>query len=504
MTAEPSTPGAGERTLVCLVNPRATEWRSRIPLSVLSIGASLEGRFSYEIVDGNVDRDIHVTIRNLVRERGVRYIGFTVMPGPQLTHAIRLSRMIREQFPAVKIIWGGYFPSLHANVVLGAPYVDFVIRDQGDYAFRMLLERSEHGGSLETVPGLSYRIDGTIRHNEKQPMIDPCQLPPLPYHRVDVMRYVGRTYVGTRTVNYHSSVGCPFMCGFCAVASSYRARWSGLSAERIARDIEWFAGEFGVNAVEFHDNNFFTSEKRTLEFAERMKGKGVTWWGEARPDTLLAYDDATWRAMSASGCKMIFMGAESGSAEVLALMAKGGTQTPQTILDLALRMKSYGVVPEFSFVLGSPTAHVGEDIENDIRFIRKIKEVNSDAEIIIYVYSPVQFEDADLFNAARAHKFSYPENLDDWLLPQWQVHDLKKNPVTPWLTARDIGRIRNFERVLNARFPTLSDLKLTPVMRLILRLAGSWRYALSLYHAPYEIALLQRLFRYRQPDREGF
>lgn len=490
-------------TLICLVNPHATDWRCRIPLSVLAIGASLEGKYSYRVLDGNIDRSLHVTIPSLIREEGVRYVGFTVMPGPQLTQAIQLSRQIRREFPGVTIVWGGYFPSLHADVVLGAEYVDFVIRDQGDFSFRMLIDALEHGGPLSGVPGLSYR-EGTVRHNEKQPMIDPCLLPPLPYHRVDVRKYIGKTYIGTRTVNYHSSVGCPFMCGFCAVASSYRARWAGLSAERIAADLTWFKEQFGVNAVEFHDNNFFTSEKRTLEFAELIRGKGFTWWGEARPDTLLAYDDRTWRAMSESGCKMIFMGAESGSAQVLALMAKGGTQTPDTILRLAHRMRGFGVVPEFSFVLGSPTTTVEDDIENDIRFIRRIKEINPETEIIIYIYSPVQFEDADLFNAARAHSFSYPRTLEDWLLPEWQAHDLKKTPVTPWLSTAARRRIRNFEKVLNAKFPTLSDLKLTSADRLLLRITGSWRYGLSVYRAPYEVALLQKLLRYRQPELEGF
>jgi anaerobic magnesium-protoporphyrin IX monomethyl ester cyclase len=502
MTLQTATHVSPE-TLVCLVNPQATDWKCRIPLSVLSIGASLEGQYTYEILDGNIDRTLHVTLLSRIRERGVKYVGFTVMPGPQLTQAIQLSRLIRDKSPGVTIIWGGYFPSLHAAVVLGAPYVDFVIRDQGDFSFRMLIDCLEKGGSLSSIPGLSYK-DGCLRHNEKQPMIDPCVLPPLPYHRVDIGRYVGQTYIGTRTVNYHSSVGCPFLCGFCAVASSYRARWAGLSAERIADDLEWFNREFGVNAVEFHDNNFFTSEKRTLEFAQRMRGKGFTWWGEARPDTLLAYDDLTWRAMRESGCKMIFMGAESSSQQVLALMAKGGTQTPETILRLAERMRKFRVVPEFSFVLGSPTPTVEQDIENDIRFIRKIKKINPETEIIIYIYSPVQFEDADLFTAARAHKFSYPEKLDDWLLPEWQAHDLKKNPVTPWLNAGNIRRIRDFERVLNARFPTFSDLKLTSAHRFVLRLAGSWRYAFSLYQFPYELAILQRLFRYRQPEKEGF
>ncbi|HEX9006174.1 MAG TPA: radical SAM protein [Bacteroidota bacterium] len=472
-------------------------------MSILAIGAGLEGTYDYTIVDGNLDRAIFTTLPRLIREQGIKYVGFTVMPGPQLEQAIRLSKMIREQFPSVLIIWGGYFPTLHTKVVLGAPYVDFVIRDQGDHAFRLLIDALEHGGELSVIPGLSYK-DGGIRHNGKQGLIDPNTLPALPYHRVDVRRYIGRTYVGTRTVNYHSSVGCPFLCGFCAVAASYKARWIGLEPERIVRDLVWFKREHGVNAVEFHDNNFFTSERRTAEFAERITGQGITWWGEARPDTLLRYDDATWRRMRGAGCKMIFMGAESSSQQVLTLMEKGGTQTPDTVLELAGKMRRYGIVPEFSFVLGSPTPTVEEDIEADIRFIKKVKTVNPASEIVIYVYSPVHFEDAELYSAARTHQFSYPETLDAWLQPEWKLHDLRKNPVTPWLRKKDINRIRNFERVLNAVYPTVSDLKLRGPEKFMLKVLGGWRYRLSLYALPYEIAAAQRMMRYRQPEIEGF
>jgi anaerobic magnesium-protoporphyrin IX monomethyl ester cyclase len=329
-------------------------------------------------------------------------------------------------------------------------------------------------------------------------------LSPLPFHKIDVTRYIGRTYVGTRTINYHSSVGCPFLCGFCAVASTYKARWLGLSAQRIADDLLWFGREYGVNAVEFHDNNFFTSERRTAEFADRIRGKGFTWWGEGRPDTLLAYDETTWRLMSQAGSKMIFFGAESSSQKVLKLMDKGGTQTPDTVLQLADRARSHGIVPEFSFVLGSPTETVSEDIEMDIAYIKKVKKINPDAEIIIYVYSPVHFEESDLYRAATAHRFSYPETLEEWLLPQWQMHDLRKSPVTPWLTDRDVSRIRNFERVLNARFPTASDLKLSAVQRSGLKLLGSWRYRFSIYGFPLEVQAAQKLLRYRRPEVEGF
>jgi hypothetical protein len=167
-------------------------------------------------------------------------------------------------------------------------------------------------------------------------------------------------------------------------------------------------------------------------------------------------------------------------------------------------MRRYGIVPEFSFVLGNPGDRIDEALDQDFEYIRAVKRVNPDAEIILYVYSPVFFDEAEIFRSARAHAFAYPTTLMDWLKPEWRAHDMRKTPVAPWLTRRHLGRIRNFERVLNARHPTRSDLKLGVFRRGVLKTLGSWRYALQFYAVPYELAALQRLFRYRQPEVEGF
>jgi hypothetical protein len=185
-------------------------------------------------------------------------------------------------------------------------------------------------------------------------------------------------------------------------------------------------------------------------------------------------------------------------------MKKGGTQTPDTVLALAEKMKEIGIIPELSFVLGSPSDNVEGQLENDFAYIRQIKKINPLSEIIIYVYSPVFFEDAELYEAAKAHGFSYPASLDEWLNPEWRLHDLRKSPVTPWLKERHLRRIKNFERVLNARFPTVSDLKLHQWHRNTLNMLGFWRYQLSFYAGAYEIAAVQRAFAYRQPEIEGF
>jgi radical SAM superfamily enzyme YgiQ (UPF0313 family) len=427
------------------------------------------------------------------------------MPGPQLAEAIRLTQGVKQAYPDLTVIWGGYFPTLHAEVVLRSEFVDYVIRGQGEWSFLELIQALESGSAAVSIPGVSHVRDGQVIHNPLRTFTDPNQLPPVPYHRIAVERYLTLTCLGSRTAVYHSSYGCPFLCGFCAVASVYQGRWMGRNAESVVSDVIALRDRHGVNAIEFVDNNFFVAEKRTLDIADRLRGAGVAWWGEARPDTVMHYSDFTWRMMAQGGCRMMFFGAESSSAGMLELMDKGGTQTPDMVLELASRMQQFGIIPEFSFVLGAPSPDVGGDIERDIRYIRRIKEINPASEIIIYVYSPVSFEDAALFKKAREHGFRFPSKLTDWLDPLWIRFDLRKDPRTPWLKQEHIDRILDFERVLNARYPTISDIKLKPWQIATLRALGGWRYRTGFYKAAYEIRFVaNRLFKYRQPEIEGF
>src|SRR5215510_8557650 len=121
--------------MIALLNPRSARWKHRIPLSILTLGAALEGRFPYELIDGNVDRNVTRTLLRTIREKNVKYLGITVMPGPQLAEAIRLSQEVKAHCPDVSITWGGYFASLHTDTVLKSGIVDYVIRGEGDVAF---------------------------------------------------------------------------------------------------------------------------------------------------------------------------------------------------------------------------------------------------------------------------------------------------------------------------------------------------------------------------------
>jgi len=498
---------------VLLFNPRAANSKPRIPNSVLSVAATLNGLYEWVIVDGNLEVDPWTKIEKYLASGEFFVFASTVMPGPQLKQAIPFSKKVRESFPKVRIIWGGYFPSNHSKVVLNSGFVDFVVNGPGEKVFPALLKELETGTrNFSALPNLIFKNEADeLITTKKDEIYDQDLLPSFPYAQLngfyDMRRYLGKTCLGTKTIAYHSSFGCPFTCSFCAVVPIYNARWKGKSAEKIYKDILYLKNTFGGNAIEFHDNNFFVSEKRTVEFSNLIKKENMIWWGEGRIDTINKYSDESLAIMRESGCKMIFFGAETGNDDILKRMDKGGTQSAAQIRSFAARMKKFDIIPEYSFVLGMPGETEEESwkqIKRDVEFIREIKEINPDTEIIIYVYSPVPVEGSELYEKVRASGFHYPEKLEDWISPAWEKFDLRKNPLTPWLTSEMIDYIRNFETVLNGYFPTYSDIRLNDTKIKILKKISAFRYKNKVYSFPYEIKAIQKLWKYRQPEIEGF
>jgi hypothetical protein len=285
------------------------------------------------------------------------------------------------------------------------------------------------------------------------------------------------------------------------VAMSNR-RWLAQSPARMARVMRHLVDTYRVDAVQMHDMDFFINEARVAEFAERIDGLGLRWWALGRVDTLMQYSDATWKQMAHAGLKMVFSGAESGTDETLARMNKGGNASARLTLELARRMRGHDVVPEFSFVLGSPPDPLA-DVASTFDFIRRIKAINPATEIILYTSTPVPL-DGRLYAAARQRGFAFPETLEEWASPMWEQLSMRRGDGIPWMDGEVRRRIRNFERVVNAYYPTATDATLTKWHRAALKAASGWRYALKWYDAPYELRAMQRLMRYQRPETTGF
>src|SRR6185437_6417426 len=178
-------PDRARTPVILFINPCATRPKNRrFPLSLMAVGAALPPSVGWEIIDENLPHmDVPAAVRGYV-ERGagtpdaVQLIAMTVMPGPQVVSAVRLAKVLRQAHPGLPIVWGGNFGSLYPGPVLDAPYVDWVVRGQGEQTFLDLLAVLDGSLDAKMVPGLAFKqADGSHWIGPERQWIGPAELP---------------------------------------------------------------------------------------------------------------------------------------------------------------------------------------------------------------------------------------------------------------------------------------------------------------------------------------
>jgi hypothetical protein len=258
------------------------------------------------------------------------------------------------------------------------------------------------------------------------------------------------------------------------------------------------ATQYGADSVQFYDMNFFLREDQARELAERLAPVGLRWWCEARVDVMSRYSDETLASLRRGGCTMVFFGAESGSDWALKEMKKGIT-TEQT-LQVASRMHKFGIIPEFSFVVGNPS-DPERDTRETLQFVRKIKHLDPKAEIIIYHYTPVP-QRGSMYGEIDG-QITFPTTPEEWASKRWMDFTLRIDPNTPWLKRKTKNLIDNFETVVSSRWPTVQDIRAPRWSRTLLKSLSAWRYSSQIYGYPKELHWAHRFIDLRRPKQES-
>lgn len=494
------------RSRVLLINPRITEKRhARFPLSIMNIAAALEPRYQSTLLDGNIDADILSAACEHLRSETYKAIGVTVMGGPQVATAIEISGALRSARPDIPIIWGGYFPTLYPDAALNSEYVDFVVRGQGEDTIFELLDSLDNASQeqLHTIDGLSWKRGEEVAHNRPRTFTSTHVAPLLRYEQLpDAKAYAVETFLGKQTVGHQAALGCRFRCTFCGVAAMFQGAVGLPPAERLDRELSFLKQEIGADSIQFYDHNFFDREIDMVPLLEVLSQHELPWWCYARADALINLSPESWHLIRKSKLRMAYIGAETPNDELLRSIRKG-TRSEQT-LQVAELCRQNGVIPELSFMVAPPQDPEGET-ERTFEFIRRLKRVNPDSEIIVYIYTPIP--SASISNSNRGEHtelldihgkvIDFPRTPEEWTKPQWVDYACHRD--APWLSDRLRMRIRDFVTVLRCRYPTIQDTRSPPWAKLVLRGLASWRYALRQYDNPWELDASHRLIGLSDP-----
>ena len=216
--------------------------------------------FEVKIKEFTIKESIDKIYRDLIGENP-QLIGFSCYLW-NITHVIKLSRLLKNNHPEIKIVLGGPEVSYNANHFLKETKADFLIRGEGEVAFSNLLMALNGDGELSNVPSLSYfRDDRFIQNPMILPDLNKINIAPLSvtdYHK--------------RILYLESSRGCPFDCSYCLSSLEKRVRFFPL--EKVTGIIKE-AIKKRVPIVKFLDRTFNINKKYFLTILKLIEEENI-------------------------------------------------------------------------------------------------------------------------------------------------------------------------------------------------------------------------------------
>jgi hypothetical protein len=175
--------------------------------------------------------------------------------------------------------------------------------------------------------------------------------------------------------------------------------------------------------------------------------------------------------------------------------------TTDQILATAAKTREHGIIPEFSFIFGDPE-EPEQQMQNNFAFIRKLKAVNPGMELISYFYTPTP-QRKETYGDIDAREGT-PDNLDEWIEPQWVGWMTHENPQLPWFEQTLRARAQDFELVLKSRFPSVHDRQTRGWGKLLGKAAAWRRWEQQDYADPWLLRRIRKLARIVPDDSQAY
>ncbi|MHA2305802.1 MAG: B12-binding domain-containing radical SAM protein, partial [Candidatus Hodarchaeales archaeon] len=287
------------------------------PLGLGYIAAVLEenGYSRIRILDAPTLNFSPADYRRYLKRYSPDFLGIQTLT-PNFQDALLAAQIAKEEkVPIVAL--GGYHPSAmpNENLELSKGNVDVIFRGEAEYTILKFLANTESGKDWKENLGISYLENGQVKNNPPAPLIQDLDLLPLPARHLlpmDKYRIFGSSFPATSVL---TSRGCPYKCDFCSVSAFYGSKWRPRSPEKIAEEIRYLREVMDLKATAFVDDLFFISNKRVKKLSnELFKIKDIYWGATTRADK---GDFELLNLMRRAGCRLVFVGVESGSQTIL-------------------------------------------------------------------------------------------------------------------------------------------------------------------------------------------
>jgi len=389
-----------------------------------------------------------------------------------ITSDIRFVAELKKAFPSMFVcLVGNHATALHEEVLAQYPIADAVARNEYEETISELANVLSDGRALETVTSLTWRDGSTVHTNPQRPANQ--KLDDMPFASEIFKRFCKSTDYFFAAGRYpqmmvYTGRGCPYLCTYCVYPQNfYGHTYIHRSPESIAAEFRYIENNFPeVVEVTIEDDTFTVYKKHTIDVCKLLieqKNK-LTWTCNVRADL----DEETMRWMKKANCRLVIVGFESGSNEILKLMKKGVTVEQFKASENA---KKTGLLIHACYMMGNR----GETLETMYETLNLAKRLNTDT---------AQFFPLMIYPGTEAYEWAKKENLinaksfDEWLTPEGLHNTVVR---THDLSAQEIVDFCNYARREYYVRPAYMFMKLKSVLRNPAELRRTIKAFLSFY-----------------------
>lgn len=380
-----------------------------------------------------VDAMTHHLSDEQVRERIAAIqpdiVGCTAIT-PAIYKAEGLLKIAKEVKPDVVTVLGGIHGTfMYPQVLKEAPWIDAVVRGEGEQVFLNLVRAVDDGtfaADRRSVRGIAFADgDGQVVATPAEPPIQDLDRITPDWGILDWDQYI---YIpmGRRVAIPNFARGCPFTCSFCSQWKfwrDYRIR----EPKAVVDEIETLVKDHGIGFFILADEEPTIHRKKFIQFCELLiERKLDVLWGINTRVTDILRDEKLLPLFRKAGLIHVSLGTEAAAQLKLDRFNKE-TTIAQNKRAIQL-LKDAGIVTEAQFIVGLEN-ETAETLEETYRMAR---DWNPDMANWA-MYTPWPF--SDLF-----------QELGDKV----EVFDFEKyNFVTPIMKPDAMDRGELLDRVMN-------------------------------------------------------
>jgi radical SAM superfamily enzyme YgiQ (UPF0313 family) len=477
-------PAAPSRGKVILFYPPYDGPPLGAPLSLLALAGTLrEARFEVALIDAAIEP--HYLDRIREHAANALCIGISVLTGPMIRGAIEAARHIKQHAPAVPVIFGGWHPTLCPESTLREPYVDIVVRGQGEITIVELAAALAARQPLDFITGISWKKNGRLIENFERRVQPIGTFAPPAFELTDFDAYERAS--GKRELAYATSIGCPYACNYCTDMVVYKRRFNAYDAEHVVEELVGLVRQYRITNVALLDSNFPVDLRRAIAIARGIRDSGVkfTWTFQASTDFICRMSQDDVQLLADSGVSYMGFGTESTSKAVLKMMNKRHQRVDE-MYETARKASLAGIRVTFNLILGYP----GETEADRLTTFRTMSDIGRNFPNVRFspnIFTP--YPGIPIWPQLRELGVVEPQTLEDWMTMPLGANLL------PWLRGRELKRLDRmlaYFLVLNqARRRSRGASFLQKVTASLVSAPIRWRLRSSRLSFPWEIWLSQ-------------